>query len=359
MATTRKVTRAQRNFGSDELAKLGRNDVREICHALLMAQAFTFEGFRSFPDYDEYVLVSKRMWRMSRTILRIYDRAVDQADVDELRSLLEDEAAGDGLILCPRGVDARALSYPNVSLVSATDIAREIERSTLVYWTDGTPSLARSRLQHLLALPEMARLVDPAGIAWLPALALNELPSDLNDLDVEPQDLLERKTFRILTGIVGFGGVRYGESRRGERVPDAVLTYPAGPEAVVMLDCKAASSGYHMIADHLLRFEEYHDSLSPEWATQGRSFTHLLIVSSHFSDPKDDRRAFLGRSAELQERTGMRLTYLCAADLAWFANSLESRDVSLDKRAGIDWSQVLDQGIVTAASLDEVIEGVS
>jgi hypothetical protein len=359
MATARGVTRAQRNFGSTELAELDRNELRQICHALLLAQGLTFDGFRSFHDFDEYVLVSERLWHSHRSILRIYDRPVLREDVDDLRSLLDDQEASDGVILGPKGIDAAATSYPNLSLVGAADIAREIERSTLAEWADGRPALARSRLEYTLTLPEAARLVDPAGMAWLPALALNELPSDLREVNIEPQDLLERKAFRLFTGILRFNGVRYGESRRGERVPDAVLTYEMDSAAAVMLDCKAASSGYHMAPDHLLRFEEYFDALSPDLAAQGRSFTHLVIVSSHFPGPDDQRHAFHGRNDELQERTGMKLVYLCAADLAWFANRLEARDVSLERRLGIDWSQVFDQGMVTSDLLDDVIAAVT
>jgi hypothetical protein len=324
----------------------------------MLAQGLAPGGFRSFVDFDEYIVVFERLWQSRRIVVRIYDRAVSQSDVDDLRSLLDSEEASDGLILAPKGLNQGTAGYPNVSVLGPSELAAQIERSPLAEWTDDRPSLAASRLDVALTLPEAARLVDPAGIAWLPALALNELPTGLQDLDLEPQDVLEQKAFRILTSLLRFGGVRYGESRRGERLPDALLTWASEPNAAAMLDCKAASSGYHMAADHVLRFEKYYDLLSPEIVERGATITHLVVVSSHFPGPDDYRHAFYGRREELYERTGMQLAYLRAADLAWFSYDLEAREVPLDSRAAVRWSVVFDKGLIQPEDLYQSIQEV-
>lgn len=351
----RPVTRAQRNFGAQELATLDRNELRRLCHALLLSQGVTVGGFRSFPDYDEFVVSSEYLWATRRTVVRIYESEVDSSAVCDLRSLLVDDDASDGLIVCPKGSAPGIVPSANVAVLGPNELAAQIERSPLAEWVDGKPSLAGSRLDAALTLPEAASLVDPAGIGWLPALALNELPIGLDHTDLQPQDVLEQKAFRILTSLLRFGGQRYGEARRGERLPDAVLWWQTGTGSAAMLDCKAASGGYQMAADHLLRFEKYHELLSPELAGAGRSFSYLVILSSHFPGTAG-RHSFFGRQEELEERTGMKLVYMRASDLAWFAYDLEARGVQPDVRDAMPWSEVFDRGVV---ELDHLSAGLT
>ncbi len=330
-----------------------------MCHGLLLSQGLSASSFRAHADYDEYLVVSDRLWLARRTVVRIYGRMVEAADIDELREVLDDEAAADALVIAPKGVAADASARSNVSLLGPVELAREIERSPLADWAAGRPSLAASRLDTMLALPEAARLVDPAGIAWLPSLALNELPVELQPFDIAPEDMLEDKAFGLLTSILRLGGERYGQRRRGERLPDALLNWRAEPSCWALLDCKAAASGYQMTSDHMLRFEEYHDRLSDYVTDQGGELTHLVILSSHFPGPPGGAHPFHNRHEEILERTGMRLAYLRASDLAWFAHHVEAVQVRLADREAVRWSAVFDEGLVEFEHLEQGLAAVA
>ena len=172
-----------------------------------------------------------------------------------------------------QGNEADVSVVPGVVVVSADEIASRITSSTLARWDEETPSLATDRLDLMLRLSRTAQL-DPVGIEWLPSLALNEVPPSLVEYGVDPQDSLERNAFRLLTSTFRFGGTRYGEAARGKRLPDAVLEWPDGSATSALLDCKAASSGYLMDADHSYDlFTIGRDSLRSLRKTAGRSNT--------------------------------------------------------------------------------------
>jgi hypothetical protein len=179
---------------------------------------------------------------------------------------------------------------------------------------------------------------------WLPSLALNELPPAFAGVDVEPQDLFERKTFRLLTASFCLDGVRYGESARGKRLPDSVVHWTRGDAWYsAMVDCKSASSGYQMDPGHLLRVDE---------------LSHLIIVSSYFPGPPDGRHPYHGRAKQILERTGLDLTYIKAADLCLAAARIAD-DLPLSARRLLPWSEILNAGLVSSADFNNAIDAVT
>jgi hypothetical protein len=247
-----------------------------------------------------------------------------------------------------------------VHLGPPDDFVARFISSPLVEWDDKTPKFSPDRLGLLLDLAERTVLLDPVGIQWLPSLALNELPPAFAGADVEPQDLFERKTFRLLTASFRLDGVRYGESARGKRLPDSVVHWThGGAWYSAMVDCKSASSGYQMDPDHLLRFEEYWEQLSTQLVESGRQLSHLIIVSSYFPGPSDGRHPYHGRAKQILERTGLGLTYIKAADLCLAAARIEADDLPLAARRLLPWSDILDAGLVSSADFNNAIDAVT
>lgn len=117
-----------------------------------------------------------------------------------------------------------------------------MERCSVIAWPDRHPTPAYDRLSAQRDLDRDAFLLDPVGLRWLPALALNELPVELTGSALVPDAIFERLAFRLLTTALRFGGVRYGESARGQRLPDAVLTWPGPSRLLALMDCKAAAT---------------------------------------------------------------------------------------------------------------------
>lgn len=353
--TDRPVTRAQRAFGADDLAHMPWDDLRQLCHALFLAEGAVPIEYRQTAEYGDFVLPTRSLWGSRETVVRLLNRPGVE---DDLRELVEHASAHDAdeaILVLARGASDRIASTAGTRVISSDELSRRIIQSPLVEWDGDHPTASMERLEFYLELANTTALIDPIGIRWLPSLAFNELPPTLGDMEVEPQDLLEQKTFRLLTASLRFGGVRYGEARRGERLPDSVIDWSDESTISAIVDCKAASSGYRMDADHFLRFRTYWERLGPEWQARGREIQYLVIVSSYFPGREGDRHPIHNRQQELLEETGLKLCYLTASDLAQVAAQLESEEVPLDVRAQIRWQHAFDQGLVQSEHLLEVV----
>ena len=306
--------------------------------------------------YDELVVSMTALWRPRTLRVRIAAGRVGQDDVDRLADRVRDAADSEGVMLAPLGVEDDLVVPLELSVVSPDDLIKRLERTPLVGWVDNTPYPAYDRLDALSHLGAEAALLDPVGIRWLPVLALNELPQELKGHGAAPQDLLERLTFRMLTSVFRFGGVRYGEAARGQRLADSLITWPArSPSASVaaLVDCKAASRGYTMSSDHLLRISGYVEKARPELEADGYELRYFVVVSSSFPGSDADH-PFHGRAAELLETVGAKLVYLQAIDLAGLAVSTVAREIDLIARESLDWVSAFDRGLVLAEDLELV-----
>jgi hypothetical protein len=307
---------------------------------------------------DEFAVAMPGLWHMHRILVRIYHRPIHQADVDDASKFALATGAVESLVLPVHGATDSAIAVvPGVMVVSAEEVAERITTSTLARWDEDRPSLAIDHLDLMLRLSSTASL-DPIGIEWLPSLALNEMPPSLVEYGVEPQDLLERKAFRLLTTSFRFDGTRYGESARGKRLPDAVLHWPDGSVTSALLDCKAASSGYRMEADHFLRFVNYWESLAPDLESDGRNLQYLIILSSYFPGQQGERHPYWNRAEQLADKTGLQLVYVTASDLAWTAAKVEDADAPLQLRRQLNWNDILNNGLVVTEHFDRALDEV-
>jgi hypothetical protein len=259
--------------------------------------------------------------------------------------------------IAPLGVADGITVAARVAVVRPEALIARLERSALIAWPDRRPTPAYDRVGTLRWLESDAALLDPVGIRWLPTLALNELPVELFSQSVSPQDLLERMTFRLLTATFRFGGERHGEAARGERLADSSLTWAAAANErlAALVDCKAASEGYTMTSDHLLRFKGYVEAARPVLEEAGDELRYLVVVSSEFPGRAGDQHPFHGRAEELRETAGVELAYVRAVDLARLAAVVEGRELSPLRREQLDWRTALDNGLVTAEHLEAMV----
>lgn len=350
----RTVTRARREFGAAELAALDRHQLRKLCHGLLLAEGAAVTEVRRQSDFDDFAVTTSTLWRVQRSLVRVIHRPVEQSDLDGAAAYIDAVGFDEALFVTVHEPTPDLRAPHSVHLIPPADTALRIVASPLASWDDG-PSVAVERLDLVLQL-ERANFSDRIGIQWLPSVALNELPPPLLDAGIEPQDVLERKTFRLLTATYLFDGIRYGEAARGKRLPDAVLHWPDGSPCSALVDCKAAANGYVMAADHLLRFVEYFDALAPDLEAAGHPLRYLIVVSSHFPGADGGRHPYYARREEIEERTGLTLCYVKASDLAWLAAAIEERDLTLDRRRQLDWHGALGAGLVGTADLMSLLE---
>lgn len=352
---TRAVTRAHRDFGADALAQLGRDQLRKLFHGLLLAEGVTVTEVRRHGDFDDFAVSTSTLWRPHRSLVRLLHRAVEQSDLDDAASYV-DAVGFDNALFVTVAEPGPGLRPPHgIHVIPPADTALRIVGSPLARWHDDGPSVAVDRLDLVLQL-ERSSFSDRIGLQWLPSVALNELPPALIDSGIEPQDVLERKTFRMMTAALLFDGVRYGEAARGKRLPDSVLFWPDGSACSAMVDCKAAANGYTMTADHLLRFVEYCDALAPDLEAEGSPLRYVIVVSSHFPGGDGARHPYHGRAEEVEERTGLQLCYVQASDLAWLAATIEQRELPFEQRRRLDWHSALRAGLITTDQLMRLLD---
>ena len=355
---TRGVTRARRDLTEEGLGDVPVEETRQLVHALLLVEGASIDHYRSGPGWMEYWATAPSLWTKRKTVIRICHSDITETSATEVNESMRACGAFDAIVIATTPQPSLPDLPDQVRVVSPGELVSRIVGSSLTIWDEGRPRLAVDRLELALRLTEQARTIDPVGIEWLPALALNEMPERIADLDATPQDLLERKAFRLLTASYRFGGVRYGEASRGQRLPDAVLTWPSGAPTAAMLDCKAASEGYRMTADHLLRFIQYWQALESDVRNGGHDLAYLIIVSSHFPGADDGRHPFHARAAEIREETGMKLAYVQASDLSWAAAQLELTDASLSARSDFDWDDLLQPGLVTSQHFSAQLQAI-
>lgn len=312
--------------------------------------------FQASVGYDELVLETWPLWRGRRVRVRIADRLVDSDSVDRLATTVAANGDADGLLLAMLGFEGQPVPPPTVMLLSPEELISRMERCTFIAWPNRKPAPAYDRLSAQRDLDRDAFLLDPVGLRWLPSLALNELPADLSGRDLPAEALFERMAFRLLTSTLRFGGERYGESARGQRLPDAVLSWPGSSPLTALMDCKATANGYTMESDHYLRFIGYITNLRADLEAQGAELRYFVVLSSSFPGAAGAGHPFYQRASDLLAATGVRLVYLRAEDLARAAALVESRGVSPGHRDELPWSTAFDHGLIESSHLNTFLE---
>lgn len=352
----RRATQPQRRFSPDDLAALDRDDRRKLTQLLLTETGSRVVEVHRPVAYDELVLETRLLWRARRVRVRVADRPVGQSDVDRLAEAVAASGDAEGVIFAPLSATDGIQVPAAVMLVGPEELIARMERCAVIAWPDRRPVPAYDRLAVRRDLDRDAFLLDPMGLRWLPPLALNELPAELAGRDLVPDAVFERIAFRLLTSALRFGGVRYGESARGQRLPDAVLAFPGPTRLLALLDCKATADGYLMDSDQYLRFTGYVAALRDQLEAGGDQLRYLIVLSSSFTGTPGPRHPFQTRAETFRADTGLGLVYLRAEDLARTATLVESRGLSPARREAFDWVSVLEHGLVASDHLEAMLE---
>jgi len=232
------------------------------------------------------------------------------------------------------------------------EIIARLERCPMVIWNDRKPAPAYMRVAAQRELDQVAFLLDPVGLRWLPSLSRNEYPPELEGQSASPDTLFERMTFRLFSSCLRFGGQRHGEADRGKRLPDAVLKSPGTELFSILLDCKASAEGYLMESDHYLRFSKYIETLGADLDAEGYPIRYMLVVSSAFSGRDGDRHPFHARARALKEDKQVTLSYLTADSLARIATQVEFGELSPRDREALNWDGLLSKGLIKPSDVD-------
>jgi hypothetical protein len=333
-----------------------RGQRRKLVQLLVTESGSQVIDFQSPATHDELLLEKQPLWRPRRIRVRIVDRPVEQTDVTRLAEIVAANTDAEGLLFAPLGMTSDIEMPDTVMLIGPAEMISRMERCSMIAWPDGSPAPAYDRLALQRDLDRDAFLLDPVGLRWLPSLALNELPTELAGRHLVPDALFERMAFRLFSSTLRFGGVRYGEAARGQRLPDALLTFPGPAPVSAIMDCKASADGYTMDSDHYLRFVGYVSTLRAGLDAEGGELRYLIVLSSSFAGTRGARHPYHARASALLAATGVQLVYLRAAALARTAALVEGRGMSPSEREELNWMAVFDHGLVESSHLDAILE---
>jgi hypothetical protein len=344
------VPRSPAPQGSSCLAPLSLDEKATLCRLLLIESGLTYSHQQSRAEHIDLHFFARPLWRRRRIRVRVFERQVREDDLAELEALRVADRLADVIAIETADCDLTLSDVPDgMQLVRADEFILRLRASAVVSWTGGTPAPEASRFEQWADLAQTAAAHDPIGLRWLPTLAFNKIPADLSDVGKTADQLLERIAFRVLTTVFRFGGERLGETRRGERLPDAILFIPASGSAA-LLDCKAAGEGYTMSTADERAQVEYATKFRALAERVGRDVTHTVILSSQFGGDFELRRNALRDQADIG------LVYLRAVDLVRLALDVEIAEEPPRIREAIPWAAIFDVGQPDSGDMANALE---
>jgi hypothetical protein len=326
-----------------DLQTLTDHALRRITHALLRewASDATVSERGRFVDFG--VTSVSVLGLQLRQRFRLFLRPVTAFDLGQLRA----EAAVIGLApvaVAPRGLAEDAQTPPDLPLIDADAFARLCEESgVLVRDEQDRPQLDRVALSELRDHAD-ARLSLGNGLLWLRPLSRNRVPPPLRWTGIPAHELFERCFSLTMTTTFRAGGDSWGTKKRGQPVPDGVLSLP-GAEEPTLYDCKAAKDGYSMTYRDLTGFADYlAHPLEGAWSPPAGVTSRFLVVSSQIHGGTRGA-SFAGRQRALDQKVpGAQLTWMRAPDLVHFGLAIERAGVRASDRDRIRWPALLDAG---------------
>lgn len=341
---------ARKALTAQNLPGLGRARIRELCQVLLVERGLRLTRAQPRADVDDLYVQAPLIWRPRTGLMRVLHRAAEATDLTDLAEVARATPLGDA-VLVTTALDGDDLPADDaVQVIEADELVAKLQTSALVEWADGMPQTAMPRLALALDLSEIAPALDPIGIRWLPTLALNSVPPELEGLGTA-DDLFEQIAFRILTTALRMGGRRLGATKRGQRLPDALLRWNEDRPISAVLDCKAAQYGYRMSIDDFRALSEYFGQLKQEEEADGYELRYVVVISSEFEGADGDDHPYFERAKALAEEAGAQLVYLRATDLVQLVLAVERDRAQPADRHAIRFADLFDLGMPTTGQV--------
>lgn len=321
------------------------DDLRAHVLAFLGGLGLSLLAQQPRPEAIDLVFTTTSFDRPRRLIARVTQATPDPAGLADLHATAAEERCTDYLLVSP------ASATPDTSpehLLAGDDLAAAL-RGCWVLEDRGVDGYVvdRDAWRLMNQVNSDARPEERLLLRSVLALSRNTVPAELQGQG-SADDLFERATFQLLTGILHLDGRRMGSATRGQRVGDALIAAPTD-ERPILLDCKAARRGYRMDIDDERRLIEY---ATRTWRWRGADVrpSNVLIVSSGFGEAGAQNPFHTRRAAFAAADSA--LAYVRADDLvaAVLALSNALRD-DTEQLARLPWTDALCGGLVTRADL--------
>jgi hypothetical protein len=278
---------------------------------------------------------------------------VDSDLLSDLEAVARGNDYSDYLILCQGAASPALAGNPHV--LAGPELERWMRSSWILRHQGKGVVVDRASWELNNRLLAIDRVATQAGLLRLAvASSRNVVPRDFRGYGTA-DDLFEQSTFAILTQLLLLEGRRMGSSARGQRVGDA-LVGTIDRDRPVLVDCKAAANGYLMGIDDERRLLEYAQA-DVAWRGKDVKPSRVLIVTSEFGTDSAGVRSFSQRRSKFQA-VGSELAYVRIADMVDIVITMPTEVWDdTESRRGFDWCVALNEGLVSRASLMQVVQG--
>ncbi|HZO68692.1 MAG TPA: hypothetical protein VFB74_27170 [Kribbellaceae bacterium] len=324
-----------------EASRLALDDVRRLCQTLAVELGLTPAGIQLYGSHVDLLFSSTVLLRPRQVLIRATTDPASILALDNVRAEAADRGCADYLLVSshPSQDEQIAGSEHVLDAAGFIDLCR---RSAMVEWPNRRPRVSRAAYQTARQRAEALSELDVLGLAWLPALARHRLPPTLRHSTVTADEWFERAVFCVITTVFRVNGHRLGSASRGKRVGDALLWWRG---RLVLLDCKAAYSGYRLGVDDERRLLDYARQRQPGYC-DSEVIDCVVLVSSEFPTFDADPKRFVERRRRFQE-AGSNLACVRADDLVDAALAMLQAGDDTRRAESVAWHRVLCQGMVT------------
>lgn len=181
----------------------------------------------------------------------------------------------------------------------------------------------------------------------LETLGHNRLPENLEG---NPDDLLEMYSKECLQFALSSPTRRYGKDRLFESLPDIVVL--SKDKFMVVIDTKAYEKGYSIQADDIKRFASYVEDFEYRYSSYCGHVYTFLVVSGHF---EDGLRSLENRSNELYKLCHCKLSCIESKELALIVQLILSNQ---NIKGSINWKNILSDLFIKKQSVTSEVNRI-
>ncbi len=176
-------------------------------------------------------------------------------------------------------------------------------------------------------------------------LGMNKLPQDLQG---NPDELLETYVKEVLQYLLDSPARRYGSDRLFESVPDGLLI--GRNNTPLLFDAKAYEHGYKFSADDIKRFASYVNDFNCRYETTLGKIFSFIVVSGEFKDSVD---SINGRAENLYKLCRTNLSCISSKELGAIVNLVRDNH---SRRNSVDWKDIFSKRVITVDLVKKELE---
>lgn len=173
--------------------------------------------------------------------------------------------------------------------------------------------------------------------SWIPELAMQTIPTELDGVEWTPDKLFEFYIFRLFEQVFVMDGAQWGYLKSGQALPDGRFTMFSNKKEF-HYDAKSSKKKYEITKDELRKFIDYCEEGKKEAVAKGTEVQYFLIIAPDFKGTLNKK------SEEFMSKTGTKLVCVKADNICNFANHVVEMGQNVSTLRLIEWESLFAKG---------------